>query len=156
MSTAINFSAISPDQTANPQPFVTKPLYSAKIDVWFAFSAKIIIPPVVIGSGTLDGDRYLDIVRNHPVPYLKSHHLCSKTIYQHDGAPPHIKGEVQRFLKNTFGEERLISCFNLHAWPQRSPELYQVDFWLLVGCIYGFTLKNCNKRFLDGFSHKNI
>ena len=29
-------------------------------------------------------------------------------------------------------------------------------FGLLVGCINGFTLKNCNKRFLDGFSHKNI
>lgn len=113
----------------NPQAFVTKPLHSAKICVWSAFSAKIVIPPVVIETGTLDGDGYLDILQNHFVPYLKSHRLCSRSIYQHDGAPPHVKGNVLRFLKNTFGEERLISRFNLHAWPPRSPDLSPLDFW---------------------------
>ena len=97
--------------------------------MWAAFSAKVMIPIVVIESGTLDGDGYLDILQSHLVPFLKNRRLCSKSIYQHDGAPPHIKRCVQQFLKNTFGEERLISRFNVHPWPPRSPDLSPVDFW---------------------------
>ena len=98
----------------NPQSFVIKSLHSEKICVWVAFSAKIVIPVVVIESGTLDGDGYLDISQGHLVHYLKNRRHCSRSIYQHDGAQPHIKGNVQQILKNTFGEERLISRFSVH------------------------------------------
>lgn len=113
----------------NHHSFVTKPLHPEKVCVWVAFSAKIMIPVVIIESGTIDGDVYLNILQNSLVPYLKQHRLCSKSIYQHDGAPPHIKKNVQQFLTKTFGEDRLISRFHTHLWPPRSPDLSPVDFW---------------------------
>ena len=142
----------------NPHEFVTKPLHSEKICVWFAFSAKIVVPPVVIEKGTLDGDGYLDILQNHLVPYLKSHRLCSKSIYRHDGAPPHVKGNVQQFLKNTFGEERLISRFNLHAWPPRSPDLSPVDFWFwgnLKRLVYSLGLPKSKSELAERIREKS-
>ena len=43
--------------------------------------------------------------------------LFTINIYQHDGAPLHIKGNVQEFLKSTFREETLlISHFNIHPY----------------------------------------
>lgn len=123
-----------------------------------AFSAKIIVPIFVIESGTLDGEDYLHILQNHLVPYLKSHRICSRSIYQHDGAPPHIKGNVQEFLKSTFGEERLISRFNIHPWPPRSPDLSPVDFWFwgkLKQLVYSPGLPSTKAELLERVREKS-
>ena len=91
--------------------------------------AKIIVPIFVVEDGTIDGMKYLHILQNHLVPYLKKHHMCSRSVFQQDGAPPHIHNDVRNFITETFGEANVISRFYPHKWPPRSPDLSPVDFW---------------------------
>jgi hypothetical protein len=114
---------------SNPFAIAEKPLHPEKICVWTGFSGRIMIPPFFIETGTIDGDKYLSILQNHVVPYLKRHHLCFSTVFKQDGAPPHIKNTVKDFLKKTFGEQRIISRHLPQTWPPRSPDLSPVDFW---------------------------
>ena len=113
----------------NPHHHAEKSIQSPKLCVWIGFSGKVIIPPFFFESGTIDGDRYLHMLQNHVVPFLKAHRKCSTTTFQQDGAPPHIKNNVKKFLEDTFTMERVISRFFPNFWPPRSPDLTPVDFW---------------------------
>ena len=93
----------------NPHAIIEKPLHSPKICVWVGFSAKIIIPPVIIRKDTIDGDKYHEILLKHVIPFLRRHRRCSSTVYQQDGAPPHIKNNVKKLLQKTFTDTRIIS-----------------------------------------------
>ena len=77
---------------------------------------------------TVNGDRYLALLRDHVVPYLRKKRLLSKVTYQQDGAPPHIKKCVTDFLRQHFGT-RVISRLFDNPWPPRSPDLTPADFW---------------------------
>ena len=114
---------------SNPHSQVETPIHSPKLCVWIGFSGKIIVPPFFIENGTIDGDSYLSMLQNHVVPYLKAHRKCSTTTFQQDGAPPHIKTNVQQFLTATFTNDRVISRFYPQFWPPRSPDLSPCDFW---------------------------
>ena len=81
----------------NPHKFITKPLHSEKVCIWIAFSQKIMVPHFVIEDGTINGEKYLHILQDHLVPFLKRHQMCSRSVFQHDGAPPHICNEVRIF-----------------------------------------------------------
>ena len=77
------------------------------------------VPPFIVTSGTIDAKKYLEILEKTftVVPILKQHHLCSRTIYQQDGAPPHIHKKVSEFLQMNFRDNVLSRC------------LTRVDFW---------------------------
>ena len=47
-----------------------------------------------------------------------------------DGEPPNIGREVQRLLRETFTDERVIFINFSNPWPIRSPDLNPRDFWL--------------------------
>lgn len=113
----------------NPHATTEKPLHSPKICVWVGFSGNIIIPPVIIKEGTVDGDKYHEILLNHLIPFLKRHRRCSSSTFQQDGAPPHIKRNVKELLQKTFTDDRIISRHFPNIWPPRSPDLSPVDFW---------------------------
>ena len=49
-----------------------------------------------------------------------------------NGAPPHIGRQMQRLLRETFKDDRLISRRFLNPQPVRSPDLDPCDIWLLV------------------------
>ena len=47
-----------------------------------------------------------------------------------DGAPPHIGRQIQRVLRETFTDERIVSSSFPNPWPARSHDLNPCDFWL--------------------------
>ena len=46
------------------------------------------------------------------------------------GAPPQIGRQVQRLLRDTSKDERIISRSFPNPWSARSPDLNPCDFWL--------------------------
>ena len=64
------------------------------------------------------------LLEKYLVPILKQHHLCLRTIYQQDGAPPYIHKNVSECLQMNFRGNVLSRCHK-NKWPARSP----VDFW---------------------------
>ena len=66
------------------------------------FSAKLKLTPYFFDS-TVDGDKYLEMLKNHLRPQLTARKKLSKTIVMQDGAPPHVKKEeVKQFLVENF------------------------------------------------------
>ncbi|UYV78621.1 hypothetical protein LAZ67_16002195 [Cordylochernes scorpioides] len=57
-----------------------------------------------------------------------------------DGGPPHISRGAKQLLKDTFGENRVISRHFIYQWPPRSPDLTPCDF-----CLWGY-IKSCVYR----------
>ena len=64
------------------------------------------------------------------IPALQEHNCVEITVFMQDGAPPHIGRQVQRLLRETFTDERIISRSFSDPWPARSPDLNPCDFWL--------------------------
>ena len=73
----------------------------------------------------------MEILEKHLVPILKQHHLCSRTIYQQNGALPHIHKKISEFLQMNFGGNFLSRCHR-NKWPALSPDLTPADFWYWV------------------------
>lgn len=113
--------------SSNPNATATSSLHPAKVTVWAGFTATQVLPPFFF-EGTIDGDSYLAVLQDHVVPVLKKKRMLSKTTFQQDGAPPHIKKCVTDFLRANFGT-RIISRSFEHTWPPRSPDLTPADFW---------------------------
>ena len=69
------------------------------------------------------------MLKSYYIPALRKRNELAFTIFQQDGAPPHIANVVLEFLREIF-DERLISgnceCF----WPAYSPDLNPCDFFL--------------------------
>ena len=80
---------------SNPHSQVETHIHSLKLCMWIRFFGKITVPPFFIKTGTICGDSYLSMKQNHVVPYLKAHRKFTNTTFQQDGAPPHIKTNVQ-------------------------------------------------------------
>ncbi|UYV81459.1 hypothetical protein LAZ67_20001248 [Cordylochernes scorpioides] len=57
----------------------------------------------------------------------------SEITFMKDGGPPHISRGAKQLLKDTFGENRMISHHFIYQWPPRSPDLTPCDF-CLWGC----------------------
>ena len=55
--------------------------------------------------------------------------MCNSTVFQQDGAPPHIKHNVMEYLERVFTSNRVISRYFDFTWPPRSPDLNPLDFW---------------------------
>lgn len=138
LSGAVNTHNCRVWTTENPHAFVEVPLQQPKVTVWCGFTADFIIGPFFFEEVTktgfktvsITGHRYAALLQNNIIPELQARQALQTVTFMQDGAPPHIALPVQRLLRSTFGEDRIISrCFN-HAWPPRSPDLTPCDFWL--------------------------
>ena len=112
---------------SGPHKFITKPLFRKGLHL-DCLLTKDNGSPFRNEDGTINGEKYLHILQDHLVPFLKRHRMCSRSVFRHDGAPPHIDNEVRKFLTQTFGEANIISRMHTHKWPPRSPDLSPVDF----------------------------
>ena len=83
--------------------------------VWGCFSWWGVGPLVVI-EGTLDQDRYVSLMSEHLLPYLKEvDKKCHGVIFQDDNAPCHVAGRPIQW-RQAHGIRRL-------PWPAQSPDL---------------------------------
>ena len=82
-------------------------------------------------EGTLNGERYLELLRIHITEWADELPLATRrdTWFQHDGAPPHKLREVSQLLTNTFGDQ-WMGQYGPTRWPPRSPDLTPLDFFL--------------------------
>ena len=76
---------------------------------WTDFSIKLKQPIVIVSSHTLGQCVYIEFLTNEKVSYLKGKRVLRNSILQQDGE-------------------------GLHTWPQCSPDLSPLDFFLW-GCI---------------------
>ncbi|GBO08047.1 hypothetical protein AVEN_143924-1 [Araneus ventricosus] len=114
------------------------PLHSQKVNLWFGFTAAIIVGPFFfeeIGpSGpvtcTINGTRYESLLSNQLIPALQQRGCVNNTIFMQDGTPSLIVTPVKQLLNLHFGNGRIICRHLPTAWPQRSPDLNPCDFWL--------------------------
>lgn len=114
-------------ETSNPPHFSTAPLHSPKVTIWIGFNWHFIMPPFFF-DGTVKGEDYLAMLRQHMVPNLPRRNRRYLTFMQ-DGAPPHIYSPVRSFLSVTFGNTKIISRMFPQQWPPRSPDLNPCDYW---------------------------
>lgn len=80
-------------------------------------------------TGTVNGERYRELLTNFVRSELKKKKKLRRTWFQQDGAPCHTAKETMTVLKSMFGN-RLISRTASLAWPPRSPDLSVCDFFL--------------------------
>jgi hypothetical protein len=99
----------------NPHSVIQQGLHDSKVTVWCGFTSRFIIGPyffeqIVDGrtnAVTVNGQRYLNMLRDYAIPLLQEHDI-ENIVFMQDGAPPHIFNPVKQFLRNTFGD-RIIS-----------------------------------------------
>lgn len=112
--------------TQNPQ----------KINVWAGIVGFKVIGPFII-EGNLNGDRYLDLLRESIVPAISrefppedEEHAVDESIwFQQDGAPPHFAVNVRDYLDQTFPDQWIGRRGSIE-WPARSPDLSPLDYFL--------------------------
>jgi predicted DNA-binding protein (UPF0251 family) len=103
--------------------------YPEKLNVWAGILGDNIIGPFVI-NGTLNGVRYLDLLRTQVIPAVTNINVDFDAIwFQQDGCPAHNTRPVMEFLQNTF-PGRVIAGKGTIKWPPRSPDLTPCDFFL--------------------------
>ena len=113
-----------------PSVHIERHLHSPKLTVFVAFSSKMMCPPYFYPIGaTVCKENYVETLRNHLIPFLKSKRKFSKSILMQDGATPHTANYTKEFLKANFGERVISNGFPIW-WPARSPDLNPCDYWL--------------------------
>lgn len=117
-----------------PSNVFERPLFEKKLCVFVALSAKFALKPFFFENAdgaltTVNGARYADMVNSFVVPQLKKHHALSRSIWQQDGAAPHVATHVKFLITKLFGN-RVISRGFENEWPANSPDLNPLDYWL--------------------------
>lgn len=103
--------------------------YPQKLNMWAGILGDNIVGPFVI-NGTLNGERYLQMLQGEIIPAVRTLNINFEEIwFQQDGCPAHNARPVQEFLRTTF-PERLICGRGTIPWPARSPDLSPLDFFL--------------------------
>ncbi|UYV75817.1 hypothetical protein LAZ67_13001433 [Cordylochernes scorpioides] len=124
--------------TENPRIFTEMPLHQPRVTVWCGFTSSFIIGPFffeeingrTFKTVSVTGERYVQLLREKVIPILQDRQALSEITFMQDGGPPHISRGAKQLLKDTFGEDRVISRHFIHQWPSRSPDLAPCDFWL--------------------------
>ncbi|UYV65386.1 hypothetical protein LAZ67_3004168 [Cordylochernes scorpioides] len=124
--------------TENPRIFTEMPLHQRRVIVWCGFTSSFIIGPFffeeingrTFKTASVTGERYVQLLREKVIPILQDRQALSEITFMQDGEPPHISRGGKQLLKDTFGEDRVISRHFIHQWPSRSPDLTPCDFWI--------------------------
>ena len=74
--------------------------------------------PLVVCQGTINGEKYLDILKDYVVPEMES--SPERLIFQQDNAPGHKKREIIEFLE--------AQSFETLEWPPQSPDLSPIEW----------------------------
>ena len=98
------------------------------MNVWCAMSSNLVIGPYFFEEN-VNGKNYLDMLQNFFWPYIQSKGLCSKIMFQQDGAPAHYSLIVRNWLDKRL-PGRWIGRRGPIEWAARSPDLTPLDFFL--------------------------
>ena len=105
---------------------------SPKINVFCAISRKKVYGPFFFEENTVTGNTYLNMLQTWLFPQLQVD--SDEFVFQQDGAPPHWKLEVRRYLNGELPQRWIGRKGNddlaIHPWPPRSPDLTVCDFFL--------------------------
>lgn len=98
--------------------------------VWAGIFRGRIIGPIIY-DGTLNSQRYLEILRQQIEPLIDDLALMElrNIFFQQDGAPPHNAEIISNFLTTNF-QNNWIGNQGPNRWPARSPDLTPMDFYL--------------------------
>lgn len=114
---------------SNPHKFVsTHSQKSKKVNIWAGILNHHIIGPFII-EGTLNGEKYLELLQEQIIPRIREVAIVDNVWYQHDGCPSHFVRPVTNLLNETF-PNRWIGRGGAVHWPPRSPDLSPNDFFL--------------------------
>jgi hypothetical protein len=94
-----------------------------KPNVWLGLHKYDVIGPFLFMESTVTGHSYLDMLKSFAVPQIPP-----GFIFQQDDAPSHFHRDVTTFLDETF-PGRWLETGGPTAWPPRSPDLTQLDFF---------------------------
>lgn len=103
---------------------------SGKVNVWCGLHGENLIGPVFL-SEKMNATSYLTMLQEVLPSYLDSLSLSvvSRTMFQQDGAPPHIAKRVTTWLDEMFPLQ-WIGSKGPFPWPPRSPDLTPLDTFL--------------------------
>ncbi|KAG8190003.1 hypothetical protein JTE90_000103 [Oedothorax gibbosus] len=92
--------------------------------VWGAFSWHEMPPPppLVVLDNTLPGQRYLQLLADHPHLFAMFQHPDSIAVYQDDNATPHRANIVRAWFDEHDGEIQRLN------WPPRNPDMNQIKY----------------------------
>ncbi|XP_073979190.1 uncharacterized protein isoform X1 [Rhodnius prolixus] len=114
--------------SGNPQFIPEKPSHGQRVTVWAGVASWGIIGPYFF-DGTVNGERYGEMLNLFLIPQLRRKRRLNRTWFQQDGATCHTAALTLALLKETFGI-RLLSRSSDFAWPPCSPDLTVPDFFL--------------------------
>ena len=99
-----------------------------KLNVWCALHYQHgIIGPYIFSSGTINGEKYRDMLENYFFPQIRFN--FSGQYFMQDGARPHTAHDTIALLHRHF-QNRVISSGTNTIWPPNSPDLTPLDYWL--------------------------
>lgn len=116
----------------NPRlSFSTRHQVRFSVNVWCGLIGNQLIGPHFFNGGSLNGERYLEFLREILPELLEDVPLATRQVmwFQQDGCPAHNAQAVTRFVNGRFGD-RWIGNRSPIAWPARSPDLSPLDFFL--------------------------
>lgn len=112
----------------NPRIIQEKPLHLPKVTAWMGIAAWGVIGPYFF-EGTVNGDRYRQLLTEFVGPELKKRRKFRQTWFQQDDATCHTSNDTMDCLKKLFCN-RIISRNSPIVWPSRSPDLSACDYFL--------------------------
>ena len=81
-------------------------------------------PPIFTSANEkINQDKYLEMLRQHVLPWLRRAYPGDMYVFQQDGAPAHTAEKTQDFLKSTMAD-----VWTKDLWPPSSPDLNPLDF----------------------------
>jgi len=112
----------------NPHLTIRSQLNQPGVTVWGALSSEGVLGPVFF-DGTVDGNNYLNMMRDMVVPQLRTRANFTELYFQQDGATPHYALLVWNYLDNIFPLHWFGQGDSID-WLPRSPDLTPMDFFL--------------------------
>lgn len=117
-----------------PRIFETTSKKPQRVTVWCAVCYNGILGPYFF-DGNVNGEKYLQMLKNYFVPNAQGHQSVEGFYYMQDGALPHRTSAVFEYLDEHF-PGRVIGLGYKdrygegYDWPPYSPDLNPLDFWL--------------------------
>ena len=99
-----------------------------KTNVWSAMSSESIIGPFFLDTN-FNAQNYVDMLVRKFWPAIRNNGLCSKIIFQQDGAPAHYSVESRNWLDQKL-PSHWIGRRSPIEWAAGSPDFTPLDFYL--------------------------